>query len=254
MYCNRNKGEKKAYIILFTCSLTRAIHLELLPDQTTNEFIRALNRLIARRGCPETIYSDNAKTYVAASKQLKKINKLKILHHLVSTRCNKPKFNLSQAPQCNGQFDRMVDLLKNTLCKTLGKSKLQQKELEEVLIDVETTLNNKPLTYIEEDIQLPVLTQYLLVLSQTPVILNEDPTNIENKDLRKRQRYVERCKEASWKRWRNEYLTSLRERHSLKYKNREPKVKVGEVVVIKQGSAETDITKNDVTDQIKITD
>ena len=62
MYCNKNRGEKKAYILLFTCSLTRAIHLELLPDQTTNEFIRALNRLIARRGCPETIYSDNAKT------------------------------------------------------------------------------------------------------------------------------------------------------------------------------------------------
>ena len=62
----KNKREKKSYILLFTCSLTRAIHLELFPDQTKEEFIRALKRLIARRGCPETIYSDNAKTFVAA--------------------------------------------------------------------------------------------------------------------------------------------------------------------------------------------
>ena len=69
MYRNKNRGEKKANILLFTCSLTRVIHLELLP------FIRASKRLIARRGCPETIYSDNTKTYVAAPKWIKKIKK-----------------------------------------------------------------------------------------------------------------------------------------------------------------------------------
>ena len=56
MYCNKNVGVKKTYILLFKCSLTREIHLELLPNQTTVELTRALKRLIARRGCPETIY------------------------------------------------------------------------------------------------------------------------------------------------------------------------------------------------------
>ena len=83
MYCNRNGGEKNAYI-LFTSSLTRAIHLELLPDQTADEFIKALKRLMARSGCPETIYSDNAKVYLVASKWIKKINKSKILHNLLA--------------------------------------------------------------------------------------------------------------------------------------------------------------------------
>ena len=50
MYRAKDKREKKSYSLLFTCSLTRAIHLELLPDQTKEEFIRALKRLIARRG------------------------------------------------------------------------------------------------------------------------------------------------------------------------------------------------------------
>ena len=31
-------------------------------------------------------------------------------------------------------------------------------ELEEVILDVETTLNNRPLGYVEDDIYMPVLT------------------------------------------------------------------------------------------------
>ena len=85
----KNRSEKKSCILVFTCSLTRAIHLELLADPTTDGFIRALKKLIARKGCPETIYLDNAKTYVAASKLIKKIKILEILHHLFRTRFTK---------------------------------------------------------------------------------------------------------------------------------------------------------------------
>ena len=35
------RGDGKAYILLFACSLTRAIHLELLNDQTTEGFIKS---------------------------------------------------------------------------------------------------------------------------------------------------------------------------------------------------------------------
>ena len=118
MYRAKNKKEKKSYILLFTCSLTRAIHLELLPDQTKKEFIRALTRLIARHGCPETIYSDNAKTFVTASKWIKSINKSEILHHFLNTKVIKWKFNFSRAPWWCGQFERMVGLMKYALYKT----------------------------------------------------------------------------------------------------------------------------------------
>ena len=124
MYRAKIKKEKKSYILLFTCSLTKAIHLELLPDQTKEEFIRALKRLIARRGCSETIYSNNAKTFVAASKWIKRINRSEILHHFPNNKGIKWKFNLSRAPWWGGKFKRMVGLVKNTLYKTVGKSKL----------------------------------------------------------------------------------------------------------------------------------
>ena len=135
MYHAKNKREKKSYILLFTCSLTRAIHLELLPDQIKEEFIRELKRLIARRVCPEAIYSNNAKTFVAAFKWIKRINKSEALHHFLKTKGIKWKFNLSRAPWLGGKFERMVGLVKNTLYRTVGKSKLEWHELAEVLAD-----------------------------------------------------------------------------------------------------------------------
>lgn len=61
------KREGKAYIILYACSLMRALCLELSRIMETGEFLRSLKRLIARKGRPEKIYSDNAKTFVAAA-------------------------------------------------------------------------------------------------------------------------------------------------------------------------------------------
>ncbi|GFT46267.1 integrase catalytic domain-containing protein [Trichonephila clavipes] len=60
LYVN-NFGElQKSYIVLFTCRVTRALHLELVSDMTTNSFLLAFRRFLARRGNCKVIYSDNA--------------------------------------------------------------------------------------------------------------------------------------------------------------------------------------------------
>ena len=50
------------------------------------------------------------------------------------------------------------------------------------------------------------------MLGQISVFPREDPTDSKNKDLRKRQKYIQRCKETAWKRQGNEYPTPLCER------------------------------------------
>jgi hypothetical protein len=60
----------KAYITLFTCAATRAVHLELCTDMDTDKFLMALQRLVGRRGLPHTIYTDNARTFLAANFEL----------------------------------------------------------------------------------------------------------------------------------------------------------------------------------------
>ena len=97
-YCTKTKKESKAYILIFSCSVSRAVHLELLPNTTTKEFLNCLKRLIAHRGKPSTIYSDNAKSFQAAAKRLKQTIKSEQLHdHLTKENINW-KFNLPKAP------------------------------------------------------------------------------------------------------------------------------------------------------------
>ena len=57
----------KAWICLFTCLVTRAVHLEVVTDMSTETFIRALKRFSARRGVPCKFHSDNRKTFKAAA-------------------------------------------------------------------------------------------------------------------------------------------------------------------------------------------
>ena len=62
-YKLKSKKQGKAYILIFSCSLSKAIHLELIPNTTTPEFIKCLKKLVARKGRPKTIHSDNAKAF-----------------------------------------------------------------------------------------------------------------------------------------------------------------------------------------------
>ena len=230
----KNSNQSKRYLLLFTCSLTRAVHLELVQNQTTTEFIKTLKRLIARRGCPRVIYSDNAKTFVAASRWVKRIKKDEEINQFLSTNNIVWKFNLSRAPWWGGQFERIVGLVKQCLYKTVGRANLTVKELEEVILDIEVNLNNRPLTYLEEDIEYPVLTPNILIHGQKvnvlEEVLEEDTSTTE---LRKRYRYIVRCKNAAWERWKKEYLKALRERHNFKNNTKTMSIKVGDVVMIK---------------------
>ena len=47
--------------------------------------------------------------------------------------------------------------MKAAFYKTVGQGLLTWEELTEVLLDIEVTLNNRPLSYLEEDVQLPKL-------------------------------------------------------------------------------------------------
>ena len=75
LYGSKTTKDLKAYILLFSFSVTKAVYLELVPNVTTSEFIRCLKGLIARRGRPKIIYTDNAKTLKAGAKLLQKISK-----------------------------------------------------------------------------------------------------------------------------------------------------------------------------------
>ena len=75
LYVQGNSGPHKSYVCIFTCASSRMVHLELTSDLSTNAFLQALNRMISRRGLCNTIWSDNAKAFKSADRQIRKLYK-----------------------------------------------------------------------------------------------------------------------------------------------------------------------------------
>lgn len=69
----RNPTVVKGYVCVFVCFATRAIHLELVSDATTPQFLQALRRMIARRGRVTNIWSDNGTNFCGANNFLRSI-------------------------------------------------------------------------------------------------------------------------------------------------------------------------------------
>ena len=121
-YKIKKKSELKAYILLFSCSVTRAVHIELVSNLTTTEFIKSFKRLISRRDKSKIVYSDNAKTSKAGAKWLANINKDQKLHDFLGSETIIWKFNVPKAQWWGGQFERLIGLIKASLYRTIGKA------------------------------------------------------------------------------------------------------------------------------------
>ena len=100
-----------------------------------------------------------------------------------------------------------------------------------VLLDVEIALNSKALSYIEDNVKMPILRPNSLIYKSS-MILEDDPVNITDKELRKRVEFMKKCKEAVCLRWRHKYLMDLLERHKVLY-GKEQQFKVGYALIIK---------------------
>ena len=126
----------------------------------------------------------------------------------------------------------MVGLVKSALYKSIGNGFLTKKELEDVLLDIETTLNNRPLGYQEDDIQMPTLTPNSLQFVGSTHLPEPEHYHEADPDLRKHAKYLKKCKDHMWNRWTKEYLRALRERHNLKHDTKPFSLAVGDVVII----------------------
>ena len=130
------------------------MHIQLVYNLTATEFIKSFKRLILRRDKHKIVYSDNTKI----AKWLANISKYQKLNDFFSSETILWKFNVAEVPWRDGQFERLIGIIKAILYRTIGKVQLTWTELEEILLDIEIVLNNRPLTNIEEETDYPILT------------------------------------------------------------------------------------------------
>ena len=174
------------------------------------------------------------------------------MNTFLSERLIRWRFNLSRASWWGGQYERFIGLFKRAFYKTIGNGVVTFKELEDVVLDVEVVLNNRPLSYLEDDVELPMLTSNS-VLNINPVQVPElKAHHLKNQDLRKRAKFLRKCKQAMWNRWSREYVRSLRERHVNAAEKQAAVPRKGSVAIIQGESKNRNVWKLGIlTDLIK---
>ena len=218
-----NDVYSKVWISLFTCCMTRAVHLDLVQDLSAPSFLRCLKRFTTRRGLPTTMVSDNGKTFKATARILRSIVSHGDVQRYITGLGIKWVFNLPKAPWWGGVFERIIRSTKCCLCKIIGQAKLTYDELLIAVVEVEAVLNSRPLSYLSmDDIEEPLTPSHLLTGRRILSLPNHLCRGTEEDDgditagpevLTKRARHLNNVLDRFWARWRKEYLLELRETH-----------------------------------------
>ena len=203
LYCC-DTPRRKYWVLLFTCGVVHAVHLELVDALSTYDTVLAFRRLVARRGLPKVIYSDNAKGFVAAPD--------KILGQF-GPLTPEWRFIAPNSPWWGGWWERLVRSVKSALRKTVGGNCLARAELETTLHEIEACINSRPLTFVSDDPdQEKPLTPSHFLLGHDSHYLSErsEPAPIETADdARRRFDLRQSVVDKFWVVWSSEYLRNL---------------------------------------------
>ena len=241
LYIKDRDEETKVYICIFTCAVTRAVHIEVVCDLSVQTFLLAFRRFSSCKSLPSVMISDNASTFLAAAEDLQRLFESETLQRQLERHNVTWRFIPKRAPWYGGCWERMVGLTKQAIKKTLGRAFVTLKQLETIVTEIEAMLNDRPLTYVSPDLSdpEPLTPSHLLYgrrIRQVPHVLEkpeevEDPTYVSGVNMREKVNKHSAVIEKFWNRWKTEYLTSLREFNRISGHNKEV-IKVGDVVIV----------------------
>ncbi|GFX35987.1 integrase catalytic domain-containing protein [Trichonephila clavipes] len=210
-----NQGTRKSYVSLFTCAVTRAVHLELVSDIPQSVFYLR--------------YGDSSLVEVIASE----------FQNFVADKGIHWKFIVECAPWWGGFYERLVKTIKDPLRKILGRALLTFEELSTILSEVEVIVNHRPLTYVENDPgePEPLTPAHFLELgygdSKYPIHFIEliDATTAKE-SYKKRKTYRILLLKQLWRRWKEQYFLQLKPANHFKAPSVHKNLKLNDVVLV----------------------
>nr|CAI5859790.1 unnamed protein product [Callosobruchus analis] len=230
---------QKAYICLFVCLTTKAVHIELASDLSTPCFLSALKRFLCRRGPVAHLYCDNGTNFVGAKRYLDEIHKfLSSSYHktqfaevLAENRINF-HFNPPAAPHFGGSWEANIKSIKTHLFRVIGEQILTFEEMTTLLAQIESVLNSRPLCRtLSPDPSEPLALTPAHFLNFTPLKYLPAPDIKEDRlHLLQRHNLIDKLLQSFWTGWKAEYLHTLQTRE--KWNTTSHPVSVGSVVIV----------------------
>ncbi|GFW40184.1 integrase catalytic domain-containing protein [Trichonephila clavipes] len=173
--------------------LPNTVHIELVSDLTSQAFIAALKRFMARRGKCAKLFSDNGKNFFGASNEIKKLLEIvrkpdeKLANYLAAEGIEW-KFIPARSPNFGGLWEAAIKSYKYHLKRVVNGINLTYEELLTVTVQIEGILNSRPLCPLsnnDDDFQ---------VLTPAHFLINRSLNSLEEPNLTK-------CKESNLKQW-----------------------------------------------------
>ncbi|XP_039438590.1 uncharacterized protein LOC120419818 [Culex pipiens pallens] len=210
----------KAYVCLFVCLQTRAIHLELVSDLTTDAFLASLRRFASRRGCPKTMHSDNGTNFVGAKTELHELWQMfqnECATKKITSYCVEKGIEWSfippRSPHFGGIWEAGVKQVKHHLKRIVGERKLSYEELYTTLTQIEAVLNSRPLVPSSDDPSdyTAITPAHFLIGREMQAVPEPDYSHLKENRL-SRWQLVQTMLQHFWRRWTAEYLPELQNR------------------------------------------
>ncbi|GFS72576.1 integrase catalytic domain-containing protein [Trichonephila clavipes] len=234
----RKGPEIKVYVCIFICLVTKAIHLEIISDLTSQALIAALKIFISRRGKCHKIFSDNGTNMIGANREIKALSKLvrdreESLFAFFAEEGIEWSFIPPRSPNWGGLWEANIKSLKYHFKRVAGNSKFSYEELLTLITQIEAILNSRPLTPLSSDVDdLEVLTPaHFLIGRPITAIVEPSLLQCESNRLNVWQR-ITKSVQTIWKKWSLSYLNSLQQRK--KWIVNKENLKLGDMVLIRE--------------------
>ena len=227
----------KCYGVIFVCFVSRAVHLDLSKDYSTDSFLQVMRRFASVRGWPKRVHSDRGTQLVAASKELKEavkeldwraLQEYGIQHKLEWS------FYPADAPWMNGVTEALVKSTKKALNAAVGDQIMDFSELQTVMYEAAQIVNQRP---IGKHPTHPDDGSYLcpndLLLGRSSPEVPQGPFKQRVSD-RYRLDFIQQVVQSFWKKWTRDYFPGLIVRSKWHVEKRN--VRRGDVVLIQDSN------------------
>ena len=247
-----SRARHKAYIALFTCFKTRAIHMEVVESMNADSFMLALQRFCARRPGLQKLVSDNGSNFVGAKniiiketnevqeidrrtrRQVKELSA--VCHNSDRKVASNTMLDISEkarprllnmgleweflppyASHYAGVWERLVGLVKKHLVKVLTGDTIHLETFTTVVTRVEAAVNRRPLTTMSTDPRddSALTPENFLVPAAAGIVTADITSETEPSkadELRHHFKHSDSLLDSFWKKWQKDYINTLANR------------------------------------------
>ncbi|XP_076620344.1 uncharacterized protein LOC143341342 [Colletes latitarsis] len=181
---------------------------------TTETFIAALKRFVARRGLCRNIYSDNGTNFVGADNELSKLYQVLNVDEGVQRWLTDKQiawhFIPALSPNFGGLWEAAVRSFKHHIKRVVGEELFTFEEFNTLVVEIEGILNSRPLTPLSANPTDPsALTPAHLLIGNSLTSLPETDFSDTPVNRLSKWQHIQKVKRDFWNRWYKEYLNQL---------------------------------------------